>query len=170
MRGNGLVNTKSVSGRRRLHFCNVDGVVADVDGLADAERAGKLVSVGNWTFGQVLGHLAGWVDYSYDGVPMKVPAVLRWVVRPFKNRILYKRMRAGSRIPRIPSGTLSTEPLSTEQGLERFRSRFARLAAECPARPHALLGPLNHAEWINQHLRHAELHLSFLHDQRAMGQ
>jgi hypothetical protein len=158
------VQTKAVAGRRRLHFGTVGAAVAEVDRLADAERAGRLRHVGNWRFGQILGHLAGWVDYSYDGVPMKVPAVLRWVARPFKNRMLYKPMGAGSWLPRVPNGTFCTEAMDTEQGLARFRSTFGRLGAECPARPHALLGPLTHQEWINQHLRHAELHLSFLHD------
>ena len=41
--------------------------------LAAAEREGRLRSVGNWTLGQTLGHLAAWADYSYDGVPLKVP-------------------------------------------------------------------------------------------------
>jgi hypothetical protein len=36
------------------------------------------------------------------------------------------------------------------------------LAKAPPTIPHALFGPLTHDEWIAQHLRHAELHLSFL--------
>jgi len=36
-----------------------------------------------------------------------------------------------------------------------------RLRAGPPARPNVIFGPLTHDEWIQLHLRHAELHLSF---------
>ncbi len=70
-------------------------------------------------------------------------------------------MGAGARIPKVPNGTLGTELMSTEEGLSSFRANFQRIAAECPTRPNVIFGPLTHDEWINLHLRHAELHLSF---------
>ena len=118
--------------------------------------------MGNWTLGQTLGHLASWADYSYDGVPLKVPFFVKLIMRPMKRRFLRGPMPAGRNIPKVPGGTLATEPLSTEEGLARIRRSFSRLRDEPPTRPHLLFGPLTHEQWIQLHLRHAELHLSFL--------
>lgn len=158
----GTIDTGHLTGRRTLRFESIDQILADLDRLTAAQRDGKLKSLGNWTAGQNLGHLAAWIDYSYNGVPFKVPAILKILVRPMKKRILYKSMKAGSRIPKVPGGTLGIEPCSFDEGATRFRNNLNRLRSECPAQPHALLGRLSHGEWIAQHLRHAELHLSFL--------
>ena len=156
------IDTRRITGRRELHFTNIDEAVADVEQLAAAEREGRLRRVGNWTLGQTLGHLASWAGYSYDGVPLKVPFFVKLIMRPMKRRFLRGPMPAGRNIPRVPGGTLATDPLSTEEGLARFRRSFARIRDEPPTRPHLLFGPLTHDQWIQSHLRHAELHLSFL--------
>ena len=148
--------------RRTLRFEKVDEALADVRALAELERAGKLTCLGKWTFGQILGHLATWVDYSYDGVPMKVPFFVRWMVRPFKKRFLNSPMRVGGKIPKVPGGTLALDVYSSEEGVARFERSFTRLREEAPGLPHLLFGVMTHEDWIKMHLRHAELHLSFL--------
>jgi len=147
--------------RRTLHFTQIDDVLADVTQLAEAERRGALKMLGNWTFGQSLGHLATWVDYSYDGVPLKIPFFLPWIARPFRNQFLYKPMRPGSRIPRVSGGTLATDVVASAPALAHFRHAFERLKRSPPEKSHALFGKFTHQEWIAQHLRHSELHLSF---------
>jgi hypothetical protein len=148
--------------RRSLHFHSLDEVVADVKTLEEADRAGTLQCCGNWTFGQNLNHLATWVDFSFDGVPLKIPIFVKWMVRPMKKRFLTKPMRPGSRIPKVEGGTLAIGVVPTAEALEHFYNSFARLAKGPPAIPHMLFGPMTHDEWIAQHLRHSELHLSFL--------
>ena len=155
-------NTGKVSGRRILRFGSIDELMAEVNRLAEADQAGRLEGLGNWTLGQTLGHLACWVDYSFDGAPLKVPFFVRWIMRGWKQKFLNEAMRAGARIPRIPGGTLAIEPMSTADGLERMRAAMARLRDAAPAMPHPIFGPMTHAEWIQSHLRHAELHLGFL--------
>ena len=118
---------------------------------------------GNWTFGQNLGHLATWADYCYDGIPMKIPFFVRWIIRPLRNRLLTQPLKPGTRIPRVSGGTLATDIVSTQQGLHHFTKAFDRLANEVPPRPSPLFGRLTHDQWIAFNLRHAELHLSFLH-------
>jgi hypothetical protein len=157
-----MAKTPGPQNRRTLHFTKIDEALADVQTLADAERTGSLRCLGNWTFGQNLGHLAKWVDFSYDGVPLKLPFFVPWIMRPMKNRMLTHPMKPGARIPKVPGGTLAIEPVSTPDGLAHFQEAFSRLAREAPVRPHALFGAMTHDEWIAQHLRHAELHLSFL--------
>jgi hypothetical protein len=148
--------------RRTLRFSTLDEVLTDARKLTDAERAGKLVRTGNWTLGQTLGHMATWVDYGFDGVPLRIPFFVRWIMRPMKKWILTKPMRSGAKIPRVAGGTLATAVIPTTEGLEHLYKAFARLASESPTLPSPLLGPMTHKEWIALHLRHAELHLSFL--------
>jgi Protein of unknown function (DUF1569) len=155
-------DTRPITHRRVLHFNDLNAALADADPLAAAHSQGKLRTLGAWTPGQIFGHLSAWVDYSFDGVPLKIPFFVRWMLRPMKNRMLYKPMRPGARIPRVSGGTLGREELSFDEGLDRFRRAFTRLKTESPRLPHLIFGPLTHDEWINQHLRHAELHLSFM--------
>ena len=157
-----VVDSKHVKDRRVLRFNSLDEVLADVENLAAAERQGRLRYAGNWKLGQILGHLATWVGFAYDGVPVKPPLVVRWIMKPMKRRFLYKAMPAGVHIPKATGGTFGTEPLSLDEGLERLRSAYARLKSSPPDRPHPIFGTMTPDEWINGQLRHAELHLSFV--------
>src|SRR5580704_9184115 len=123
------INTKTLPTRRQLHFNTIPQAITEADRLAAAERAGKLTQLGNWTFGQNLGHLASWVDYSFNGPPMKIPAIVRMFARPFRRRFLFKPMSPGSKIPGTQTGTFGTDLLSTDEGLSRFHTNFNRIAA-----------------------------------------
>lgn len=147
--------------RRSLRFETMDQVLADVDRLAAAESDGELIGLGAWTFGQALNHLATWVDYAYEGYPLKIPFFIRWLARPMKKRVLTQPLHPGVRIPKVPGGTLAIEIVPTADALAHFRKSFDRLASEAPGNPHPIFGPLTHDEWKAMHLRHAELHLSF---------
>jgi hypothetical protein len=156
------LDTGKVAGRRALRFESIDQVMAEVDRLAGAERAGRLRRLGNWTLGQTLGHLAAWAEYGYTGSPLKVPFFIRWVLRLRKRKFLYGPMRAGVKIPGVEGGTLATDPVSLDEGLGRFRRVLGRLKAEAPTAPSPVFGLLTHEESIAMNLRHAELHLGFL--------
>jgi hypothetical protein len=156
------VDTGKVAERRILRFESLDQVLAEVERLAEAERAGRLRRLGNWTLGQTLGHLASWAEYSYTGAPLKVPFFIKWFLRLRKRKFLYGPMRAGVRVPRVEGGTLATEPVPLEEGLERMRRAMGRLKSEAPTAPNVIFGPLTHDEWLALHCRHAELHLGFL--------
>jgi hypothetical protein len=155
-------DTKHVADRRTLNFTKIDDALADVDAIVAAERAGRARPLGNWSTGQILSHLASWADYAFDGTPLHPPFIVRLVLRPMKRRFLYKKMAAGGKIPKVPGGTLAIVPASLDDGVEHFRKAFVRLRDQPPTAPHVFFGPLTHDEWINMHLRHAELHLSFI--------
>lgn len=156
-----LVDTGKIAGRRLLRFESIDQVMADVDRLVEAERAGRLRRLGNWTLGQTLGHLAAWAEYGYTGSPLKVPFLIKWILRLRKRKFLYGPMRAGVKIPGVEGGTLATDPVPLEEALGRFRRVMERLKAEPPTAPSAIFGKLTHDEAIALNLRHAELHLGF---------
>ena len=157
------VNTK-VADRRRLRFSTVDELLADVDRLVAAEKAGSLRRTGNWTAGQVFGHLATWTNFAYEGYPFRPPWFIRWILRKKKAAYLRDGMPAGVRIPKVPNGTFGTELMGTEEGAKRLRGALLRLkSGEPPKFDSPAFGKLNHEERIAMNLRHAELHLSFLH-------
>jgi hypothetical protein len=162
------IRTDQVLGRRGLHFSTIDEALAEGERVAMADRAGRVRCLGNWTLGQNLGHLATWVQMSFDGVPMKVPWFVRLFMRPMRSRFLYKPMAPGRNVPGVSNGTFGTEPLTLDEGLARFRQTYTRLKTETPSKPNVLFGPLTHDQWINLHLRHAELHLSFVVTQAAL--
>src|SRR5262245_20550115 len=155
------VDTGKVADRRQLRFESIDRVLAEVDRLVAAERAGRLKRLGNWTLGQTFNHLATWAEYAYTPMPLKPPFFVRWFLRLRKRKFLYGPMRAGVRIPGVAGGTLATEPASLDDGLTRFRRVLERLKVEPPTVPSPVFGMLTHDETIALNLRHAELHLGY---------
>jgi len=160
-----VIDTGKVAGRRELHFDTIEDALLDVDRLIAAERARTLTRLGNWTLGQTLGHLATWVNFSFDGNPLKPPLIIRLILRMRKKKFLRGRMPVGVKIPGVESGTLGIDLISTDEGATRYRAAMQRLAREAPTLPNVIFGPLTHDEWKQLHLRHAELHLGFMKPQ-----
>ncbi len=150
--------------RRELRFESIADVLRDLDAILEADRRGSLVALGTWTPGQIMTHLASWIEYGYDGYPMSKPMFLiRWILRLKLRSMLHKRMPAGVRIPGIPNGTLGADPLPIEAGADRLRSALKRLESGEPCSfDSPAFGAMSHADRILLNLRHAELHLSFL--------
>ena len=71
-----VVNTKIVTGRRKLRFESYEEVLTDVEHLA----AGEVRLLGNWSFGQILKHLALAVDSMIDGGPFNLPAPVKFLM------------------------------------------------------------------------------------------
>src|SRR3954469_19310566 len=89
------VATKSVTGRRTLHFNNLDEMLADVERL----NQGPVKSLGNWSPGQVLKHLVISMTGSLDGFDFHTPLFIRLAGKLMKGRMLSKPMRAGVQLP-----------------------------------------------------------------------
>lgn len=159
------INTRK-AGRRALRFETIDDVLAEIDRIEAADRAGTLRTTGNWTVGQTFGHLAAWINYGYEGFPAGAhpPWFVRVILRRFvMPRALRRGVSPGMRIPRVDGGTFGIEPLSTEEGARRLREALARLKNREPVRYHSpAFGPMDDEQRIAFQLRHAELHLGFL--------
>lgn len=152
-----------VSERRAIRLeCGAE-VLAEAERIACADRAGRLRRTGNWTAGQCFGHLAGWIGFCFDGYPVVAPPELaaRALVR--KPTALREGLMAGVRIPGVEGGTAAIEVLPLDEGLARLRAGWARLEGGMARFPHPFFGALTYEEWMMLHLRHAELHMSYLH-------
>lgn len=159
-----VVNTAKVADRRKLRFGSIDELLADIDRIVNADKAGKLRRSGNWTAGQAMGHLASWMNYAYEGFPAKPPWFIKIILKLKRAKYLREGMPAGVRIPGKAEGTFATEALSTEEGAERLRKALRRMAGNEPVKFHSpAFGEMSHEDRIAFNLRHAELHLSFLH-------
>jgi len=150
---------------RILRFRGFPEMWADVEKIAAAERAGRLRRTGNWTAGQIFNHLATWIEYANDGFPstLRPPWIIRLIVRLRKSRYLNQGMPHGVKIPGIPGGTLGIEDAGLDAGLQRLRRAWDKLLAATPTHPSPIFGHMTHDDWIKSNLRHAELHLGFLH-------
>jgi hypothetical protein len=152
------VDTKKVAGRRVLRFESLDAIAADVEMLA---RGREVRSLGNWTAGQNLAHVALMMTRSIDGFPARMPWYVRVPVRLLlKGKLLKGPMPPGFKAP--ASAGIAPEAVSWEEGLRRIRGALARLKAEKQRAASPFLGKLSVEEWDRLHCRHAELHLSFL--------
>ena len=111
-----MVDTAKSQDRRSVRFETVEKALADVDRIVAADEAGTLRSCGNWTAGQAFGHVAGWINYAYEGFPLKTPWFIRIILRMKLKKMLREGMPAGVRIPRVQGGTCATDAMSTEDG------------------------------------------------------
>lgn len=159
------VDTAKVHDRRKLRFNRIEDLLAEIDRIAAADKAGNLRRSGNWTAGQTFGHLASWITYGYEGYPFPPPPwFIRWILRLKVKQYLKDGMPAGVRIPKVDEGTYATQELPTDAGADRLRQALRRLNSgeacrfESPA-----FGPMSHEDRMALNLRHAELHLGFLH-------
>ena len=156
-----VIDTAKVTQRRQLHFDSLDDILADVERLAQCRH---LRTLGNWSAGQVLQHLAIVMNKSIDGFANRPPAVIRFILRLiFRRRFLTKTMSAGFKLPAKAHAELVPPAATTlEEGLQGVRRAIKRLKTETKRAPNAVLGPLSIDEWNQLHCRHSELHLSFL--------
>jgi hypothetical protein len=80
-----------------------------------------------------------------------------------KNRFLEKTLPPGFQIPEKDKPILEpADTTSTAEGLAAIESAVERLKTESSRVEHPVLGKLTSEEWTKFHLRHAEMHLSFV--------
>lgn len=154
------VNTKRVQGRRNVRYASFDELLADARRLAEAEPR----ALGNWSQGQIYDHLARAINASIDGAGFSIAAPLRWIASRFlKRRFLERGLPAGFKAPPRAQKYMPGET-STADGLAALEAAIERLQQETTRTPHPAFGELTRGEWDQLHLRHAELHMSFLVD------
>lgn len=158
------VDTKT-AGRRDLRLASMDELRQELDRIQAAHDAGTLRHTGNWTPGQILEHLAIFVECALDGFPGRAPFFVRWIAIPMfkKKAVSGEPMPPGFKLPRQAAFMLPGDATTFDQGMDRLRTALARLdAGEKFTQPSPLLGKLSHEQWIRMQLGHASMHLSFV--------
>lgn len=152
------VETKTVPGRRNLHFQSINEAVSDAEMLVASPNTKML---GNWPLGQLLTHLTLAMNSSIDGISAKAPWFVRLAGPLIKGRILKRGMSAGFKLPQKVEKDFFPAVASPQEAMEKFRAAANRIQTEKMTSPHPVFGKITHEEWMQLHLRHAELHLSF---------
>lgn len=147
---------------RTVRLNSLEDLLAEAERLAAAERAGTLRRLGNWTTGQLFGHVAYWIDVSFDGSEHRAPWFIRLIGPMLKKGMINKTPKPGFRLPGVAGGTYGTTAYTLDEGLARLRRAVARLQAGTPTLPNEVFGKMTRDEWLALHLRHAEVHLGFL--------
>jgi hypothetical protein len=153
-----LVDTKGVTGRRNLHFRDVDEVLADAEKLS----AGGYRRLGNWSLGQMTKHLAGAMNIGLNGAPFRAPLVLRFVAKNFLKKRALRKCTPGFRVPTKIARHVVPDETSDAEGLDALREATRRWKTETQRYPQPFFGSLTPDEWNQLVLRHAEMHMSFL--------
>lgn len=157
-----MVNTRNVT-RRKLRFETVDDLLGELVTIEAADARGTIAVTGNWTVGQILAHLAAWIEYGYDGFPISAPPLpIRWLLRLMLSGMLRSGMRGGVNIPGVKGGTTGADDAPIQDGLQRYRAALARLRVEPAKFASPAFGPMSEEDRIRLQLRHAELHLGFI--------
>lgn len=147
------------SDRRPVSYSNLTSVLEDAEFLASHPHR----TVGQWSYGRILQHLADSLNKSFDGFNYRAGLPIRLVARTFfKKRFLNEPMSPGFRLPRSQEALLPDNSQPVEQAIENLRKAVARFEREEPTAEHPALGKLAPAEWVQLHLRHCELHMSFV--------
>lgn len=153
-----MAASKQPSGHCRRHFENFDQVLAEVRSL----NLRPTRQLGNWSLGQICEHLGiGMRECVEADKIFKAPLWLRVVGPWVRPRILKRGLPRGFQIPR-GGERLIPPPVAFEDGLATLESGIATLKGSDRRTPHPVFGKMNLAEWDQFHLRHAELHLSFI--------
>ena len=154
-----MIDTTKVANRRKVHYDTLQDLGADAERLAASP---KLRSVGNWSPGQIFKHVAIVMHGCIDGFDAKAPWYIRLIMRPLRGWILNRPMPPGYKLPPDAEAVLIPGETSLEEGLDLFRKGIHRLQTETTRQASPFLGKLTVDEWNKLHLRHAELHPSFL--------
>jgi hypothetical protein len=145
----------------------VDELEAEVDRVAAAAAAGEVRPLGNWSPAQVFQHLGKLMELSFDGFPFHYRRGGRWItlfLRRFAFRwLIALAFRPGFQNP-PEAAVLEPDPsVPLDVAVAYLRRQIGRIrGGERMAQACSVEGPYAHEEWVSIHLRHAELHLSFL--------
>ena len=155
-----MVSTKTVQGRGDVHYESFDDLLSEAEKFA----AGSPRMLGNWTLGQMLGHLGRAMDSSIDGFPWKIHWLMEILAKLFMRRILLEGpLPAGFKLSAdSESKIVPPADTSVEEGLAALRAGITRQKSETKRVSHLALGELSLKDWERAHLRHAELHMSFV--------
>ena len=158
------VDTRKVADYRKLRFDGIDDCIAEVRRILAADERAGLRTIGNWTPGQIMAHVAAWIQYGFEGYPIGPPPFfVRWILRLQLRKMLRNGMPRGVRIPGLKQGTVGMDDMATPEAGQRLVHALKRLQDREAAKfDSPAFGPMSYDDRIRLNLRHAELHLGYL--------
>ncbi len=160
----GRIDTRAVTGRRRLDFRSWDEVIAETASLGAAARAGALTTLGNWSLAEMFDHLANLLAVATGDLRFAAPWPLRLLGRTIGRRMFLGRdFKPGMTLRGAAARLLPAEGVTLDAAEARLLGLLGRVrAGERLTASSPLLGPLTHEQWTDLQLRHFAHHYSFL--------
>jgi hypothetical protein len=153
--------------RRSVRLRTAADLAAEVQRVAEAATAGRVRTLGSWSPAQILWHVGRLIELSFDGFPFRYPWPVRWVARLLRmlswRWLLALAFRPGFRNPPVAQALEPGPAVPLAEAVRYVRDQLERISSgEQMTAANPSMGPLSHEQWVELHLRHAELHLSFL--------
>ncbi len=153
--------------RRAVRLRTIDDLLGEVDRVESATRSGQIRTLGNWTPAQVLWHIAKLIELSFDGFPFRYKRGPVWMMRLMRllswRGLIWLAFRPGFRNPPEAAVLEPDSAVSLESAAAFLRQQIDRVRrGEQMTQCCSVDGPYSHEQWLYTHLRHAELHLSFV--------
>ena len=148
--------------RRELNFANMEDVTADIEKLA----GGEVRTVGKQSFSAIVRHLAI-ANEMINGklTPPKLPWYMRLAMPFLRNSIFNGPVKPGFKLPSDQMQTFfwPEEPIEVSEAVARFKSSVDQYKSQGPPNRHPLFGPGEPEVIDKMLLKHAAMHLSFVH-------
>ncbi len=156
----GTIDTTKVTGRRELRFDTYDDLLADAERMASIEVRTR----GNWSYPQILEHLAKSLHKMIEGPGFMLPMPMRFIMRlTMMKKMVTQTLDPGFKFPASVAKSFAPSP-TAEVGpsLELLRAAIERVKSDPTRAKHPGFGTITTAEWDNFQLRHCEMHMSFV--------
>ena len=163
----GRVDTGRVANRRAVRLRSLDDLLAEAGRITAAAASGKVRPLGNWSPAQVLWHIAKLIELSFDGFSWRYRHGPVWITRLIRflswRWLIWLAFRPGFRNPPDAAVLEPDAAVTFDAAAAYLRAQIGRVGkGERMTQCASVEGAYSHEQWVYIHLRHAELHLSFL--------
>ena len=152
--------------RRELKFGDMDEIVAEVEQLA----AGEVTTSGQHTFTEIVEHLALTHDMTTGKLQGPKPPWFIKLLMPFmKGSILNdKPLKPGFKLPpKAEAFFWPKKEQSLDDAIQHLKESVENYKKNGPLEKHPMFGKITKEQNLQMNLRHAALHLGFVHSQSA---
>jgi len=146
---------------RSVTYSSLQDIFDDVLQLAQAPQ---LKTGGSLTAAQNIDHVRRLITISRVGTSVKAPLWLRVVGKILKGSLGSKPVPSGFKIPaKLAAELIPPITITLQEAVNNLKAEVA--LAKAPGSTNQaspVFGELGHEKWTKVHLRHAELHMSFI--------
>lgn len=147
--------------RRHLDFQSLDEVVAEAERLVQ----GKVHTTGQYTFGQILEHLARTHDMASGKTePPHFPWFMRMLMPLMRKSILNSDVKPGFKLPKKAQDYFWPEgDVDVSDALAHLKASVQHYNENGPLSVHPLFGKATREQIDRLNCSHCAMHLSFVH-------
>ena len=150
------------SDRRELSFNSLADAVAEVERLA----SGEVRTTGNHSFGQIIEHLALSLDVGAGRLTAPKPPFFMKLMMPLIRRMVLndKPLEPGVKLPAQGEAFFwPDKEFNVSEALDHLKDSVSHYQKHGPLEKHPFFGNLTREQSEDLNIRHAALHLSFVH-------